>query len=189
MNKVILLSAKACHGKDSFADMITYLLVEKGYKVSKTHFAKYIKGIAIDYYGAKTLDGSYNTIVKTDEMRNKLQQLGTEIIRQKMKMPLFHVSRICEDIAIVEDDFDYIIVSDARFWNEIDFVKAYFPKRVVDVRLVRLGYQCTMTEEQQNHPSEIDLDDYNFTSIISYEEGLNNLQLEAESFVSNMLRC
>ena len=184
--KVIILSAKAMHGKDTFAAMLKEELESKGKRVAITHFAKYIKNILIDFYGAETKDGSYNTIVKDDFVRTKLQKLGTEIIRQEMKMPMFHVKRICEDIDIVKDDFDYIIVSDCRFTNEVDFTKAYFPRNVIDVRIERENFKSPLTEEQLNHPSETDLDDYEF-ELYAKAGNLEELKWEAEEFAEMLV--
>lgn len=188
MKKIILLSAKMEHGKDSFSDMVTEILEEKGLRVGKTHFARHMKQLLIDFYGAETLDGTYNTIIKTPEMRTKLQTMGTEKIRIGMRKPMFHVKRTCEDIDIIQDDFDIIIISDCRFSDEADYTKAYFPKKVIDVRIVRVGHiPKNATKEQLNHPSEVDLDDYNFSYVIRTESGLKELRMKAEKFVEEVL--
>jgi len=182
MEKVILISGKALNGKDAFASLVKENLEQRGKKVAVTHFAKYIKNTLIDFYDAKTIGGNYNTIVKDDFVRTKLQELGTEVIREEMKYPLFHVQRACEDIDIIKNDFDYIIIPDCRFWNEVDFTKAYFPRNVIDVRVKRLNFVSTLSEKQQNHPSETDLDDYPFSWILEAED-LQKLKEEVDYFV------
>lgn len=184
MKKVILISAKARHGKDTVADMIKKQLESQGERVLIMHFAKYIKSFLKDYYGWDGVD-------KSEQWRTKLQFLGTEKIRQELNMPNFHVNRTCEDIKILEDDWDYILIPDTRFWNEVDYTKAFFPKKCIDVRIERRDdfgniYQSDLTDEQKSHPSEIDLDDYDFSLFIP-NRTLESLKSEVESFVKEAL--
>ena len=96
-------------------------------------------------------------------------------------MPMFHCQRTCQDIAITQDDFDYFIVDDARFKNEIFYTKACFPGQVIDIHVYRLAFKSDLTEEQLNHPSERDLDDYDdFKYFISSSSGLEHLERNIE---------
>ena len=55
-----------------------------------TRYAYYLKDLAKRYCN---WDGQ-----KDEAGRRLLQVLGTDIIRQKLNKPNFHVGRICEDI-------------------------------------------------------------------------------------------
>ena len=173
LKKIILISAKAGHGKDTFASMLRHHLETQNQSVYIVHLAKHIKQILIDYYG-------WDGLVKNSYWRTQLQYLGTERIRHQLNRPLFHVNRIMEEIVITSDDFDYYIVPDCRFKNEVNYAKAYFPQQVIDVRITRPNYTSALTPEQQQHPSETDLDDFNF----SYNIENNTLtQLEESAII------
>ena len=65
MKKIILISAKAEHGKDSLADYLKTQLENKGERVATMHFAKYLKGILKDFYG---WDGASKDIYWRDKL-------------------------------------------------------------------------------------------------------------------------
>lgn len=152
MKNVILLAGKAQNGKTSSAKLMSEYLESKGYKCATTAFARHLKSIMKDFYG---WDG-----VKTEESRTQMQKLGTEKIREGMNMPNFHAIRTCEDIKIIEDDFDFVFVDDLRFPNEISIPKEYFGDKVITVRVIRTDFDNGLTKEQQSHKSETQLDDY-----------------------------
>ena len=156
MKKIILFSGKAENGKTTAAGYLKEILEKRGEKVVITRYAYYLKDLAkryCDWNGQKDEAG-----------RELLQVLGTDIIRQKLNKPNFHVGRICEDIEICLDYVDYVIIDDTRFENEIYYPKAMFGDKVVTVKLYRTspGFESHLSKEQQAHPSETALD--NFTS-------------------------
>jgi len=155
MKKVILISGKSNHGKTEFTKLLKEELESTGKKVVVMLFAKYIKMYLKDYY-------NWDGIEKTEDIRSHLQRLGTNKIRQEMNMKNFHVERVCDDIRILEDDFDYFIIDDTRYSNEIYYTKAIFDKDVIDIRITRPNFESPLTTEQQNHDSEIGLDDFDF---------------------------
>lgn len=164
MKKIILLSGKAEHGKTTAAEILVDKLTKKGKKVIITRYAYYLKDLAKRYFG---WDGT-----KNEEGRELLQKLGTNIIREALNKPTFHVNRICEDIEIAQDEFDYFIIDDTRFPNEIYYPKAMFGEKVVSVRIKRMNddetlFSSKLTEEQKRHQSEVALDDFNFDYVIS----------------------
>lgn len=160
MDRLFLISGKAEHGKTTTANILQEELTKMGYKVVITRYAKYLKEIARDYCG---WDGN-----KDAKGRELLQTLGTEIIRQKMNKPLFHVERICEDIEIAQNYVDYVIVDDVRYENEILYPMAVFGDKVFTIRVNRFDkdtlepFSSSLTEEQKKHISETSLDNFNF---------------------------
>ena len=152
MSKIILLSAKARHGKNYCANIMQNNLEQKGYKVNQDMFAKYIKGYLKDYY-------DWDGITKDEFYRNKLQQLGTERIKQELNFKSFHAKRLAEDIQICEDSADVFIITDTRFKDEIYTMKAMFPDDVLTVRIERKD-NIGLEGYTSRHKSEIDLDDF-----------------------------
>lgn len=178
--KIILLSAKAENGKDELAIYLKQQLELQGKKVIIDRFAKYIKGYLKDYYG-------WDGITKDKFIRDKLQWLGTERTKQELNYKAFHVKRLVEDFNIVEDDFDFAIVSDTRFKDEVYHMKAMFPDDTIAVRIKRLGHISKLTEEQLKHKSEIDLDDFNFDYNIITQNGVDHLHDEADRVLGRVL--
>lgn len=168
MEKIILLSGKAFNGKTESANYLQTVYELQGKRVLRMSFAYYLKNILKRFYG-------WDGVTKDDFWRGELQRLGTDKIRKELRMPLFHVGRVADDISVVFNDFDIVLIDDARFQNEIDYMKAMFPKMVETIRVYRLGFQTPLSVEQQNHPSEIDLDDYEFDYSIYVQTGLQHL--------------
>ena len=150
---VVLLSGKSGSGKDFIANIMKQKLESKDKKVLITHYAdllKYILKTFFDWDGQKDERGRY-----------LLQHVGTDIIRKKD--PNFWIGFIKTIIYMFYDRWDYILIPDARFENEINSMKQskeYF--NIVTVRIDRTNYTSKLTEEQKNHPSETSLDHYNF---------------------------
>lgn len=159
--KIFLISGKARSGKNELSKMI-----EKYYGNKKTitiSFGHYIK----DY--AKRIsnwDGSEET-----KPRDLLQSLGIELIKQKIDDRLF-IKRIIEDIEVFSYFYDVIIVSDVRLLDEIESLKQKF-NNSISLRIVRKKSN-DLTDEQNKHITEIDLDNYNKFDYIIVNDG--NLQ-------------
>lgn len=180
MKQIILISGKASNGKTTFAEFVKQRLEVYGERVCIMRYAQYLKFILSTYYRWDGKD-------KSPYWRGLLQELGTERIRLKMNRPLFHAQRICEDIEIVQNDFDYVLLDDTRFKNEIDFPKAYFPDKVSTLRIVRNNFVSPLTPEQQLHPSEIDLDNVAMDEQIVMETGVNIIKACAFEYADRLV--
>jgi phosphomevalonate kinase len=176
MKKIILISAKAQHGKDTFAELLKNKLESKGNKIVVDHFAKYIKNFLKNYY-------KWDGVTKDEFTRSKLQILGTERIKEDLNYKCFHAKRLTEDFQIVQDDFDYFLVPDTRFPDEIYLFKAMFPEQVTTVRIYRDGVIGELTKEQLKHKSEIALDEFSFDWIVNNNGTLEDLEKEVELFI------
>lgn len=180
MSKIILISGKAESGKNALADYIQ----EKLYQIDKTviidSFAKYIK----DYCNQMGWNGD-----KTPYWREKLQLLGTEIIKEKLNHKAFHAKRLCEDIQILNESFDidYFLIPDCRFKDEVYTMKSMFPDDCITIRINRIGHKSRLTEEQLKHKSEVDLDDFDFDYVINVEGGLNDLYNQADKILDEVI--
>ena len=170
--KIILIAGKAQHGKDTVAKILKEELEKGGNKVLITHFAALLKFICKEYF---QWNGE-----KDEKGRQLLQYVGTDCIRKKR--PHFWVDFVMELISFFDKEWDYIIIPDTRFKNEIS---ANFKGNLVrTVKVERLNFESPLTPQQQLHPSETDLDDFNyFDFIIRAESGEENLRKEVVSEV------
>lgn len=145
--RVICISGKARHGKDTSACILKEILEEKGNKVLIAHYGdlvKYICKTFFDWDGEKNVNG-----------RSLLQRIGTDVIRKQQ--PDYWVSFISDILKFFDGEWDYVIIPDSRFPNEIDYLKGH-GFNVVHMRVIRQNFVSPLTEEQQNHPSETALD-------------------------------
>lgn len=145
---VICISGKAQHGKDTVANMMKESIEQSGEKVLIIHYADLLKFICTTYYG---WDG-----VKNDYGRQLLQDVGTGIARKRN--PDYWVNTVSDFLTLFQDEWNWAIIPDTRFPNEVSMVYEKF--RGTHVRVERGKYDGGLTDEQLNHPSETMLDDY-----------------------------
>lgn len=145
--KVILISGKAQNGKDTVADFLHKALVNDGKRVLVTHYADLLKYICTNYFG---WDGN-----KDARGRQMLQYVGTDVIRKQN--PTLWVDFVSMLLKYFHENWEYVIIPDCRFPNEVTtMVENGFD--TVHLRVVRKNFKSPLTEEQQQHPSEIALD-------------------------------
>lgn len=163
---IITFSGQAQHGKSSAAQITKKLLEQCGKRVVEINYADQLKYLARQYFG---WDGE-----KDEKGRTLLQQLGTEKVRSKN--PDFWVDTVIRIVKILEDDFDYILIADARFPNEIQRweEEGY---RIIPVHVRRIDFDNGLTDEQKNHPSETALSGYAYHK---YLEASNLDELKKE---------
>lgn len=146
--KVICISGKAQHGKDTTAALIKDYLDSQGKRVLITHYGDLVKYICRTFF---EWDGN-----KDERGRHILQYVGTDIVRNKY--PNYWVDFIIGFLEIFNNEWDYVLIPDTRFPNEVDMMKNKFGAE--HIRVVRPYFVSPLTTEQQNHPSEVALDDY-----------------------------
>lgn len=144
--KLILISGKAGHGKDTLAGFMREQMEKSGKLVLITHYGDLLKYICRSYFD---WDGQ-----KDEHGRHLLQHVGTDIIRKQN--PDYWVEYIRGILGMLGDEWDYVLIPDVRFPNEIEGMAAFRPYHI---RIIRPGFSM-LTEEQQKHPSETALDDY-----------------------------
>ena len=164
MTKVICVSGKAQHGKDTVAKVLCSTLSEKGYRVLVTHYADLLKYICKTFFG---WDGQ-----KNEGGRRILQYVGTDVVRQHQ--PDFWVNFIVSILELFGDNWDYVIIPDTRFPNEITTMGDSF--ETYHIRVVRPEFVSTLTPEQLNHPSETSLDGYPADVIIENSGTIEDLR-------------
>lgn len=170
--KIIIISGKARAGKDTTANMLKEICIDK--KIINLQYSSYIKEYAKKI---SNWDGREET-----KPRELLQQLGTDIIRKRIDDEFF-IKKIIDDIKVYSFFFDVITISDARFKKEIDNIRNVFDN-VVTVRIVRPNFDNGLTEEQKKHPTEVDLDDYDKFDYDLINDGtLEDLKVKVERLV------
>lgn len=157
--KIIILSGKAQSGKNECADIIKEYYEKIGLKTVVISYASYLKMYAKEVLG---WDGNEST-----KPRDFLQQVGVELIKNKIN-PNMLIDRVTDDIRVYSYFFDIIVISDARFVDEISVIKDNFSNvSVIHV----LGKSNDLTFEQQSHSTETGLDGYNDYDFIVNNDG------------------
>lgn len=174
--KVIAISGHAQNGKDTVASMLREKLEEKGNKVLVAHYADLVKYICKTFFG-------WNG-VKDEVGRTLLQYVGTDVVRAQR--PDYWVDFIV-DVLTLFDDWDYVIIPDTRFPNEIEKLKEQEKFDVVHWRVVRTGFDNRLTEEQKSHPSETALDDVTPDCFIYNDGTLDNLNVTLNKIMEDKL--
>lgn len=159
--KVILISGKARHGKDTFAQQFKKYAEENNKTVLIIKYGDLLKYVCKQYFN---WNGE-----KDEEGRTLLQQVGTEILRKNN--PDVWVNCVIEMVKGFGDTYDFILIPDTRFPNEI----SVWDKTDIDYITVRVNrydedgnvYDNGLTEKQKLHSSETALDDYIFDYVVS----------------------
>ena len=162
--RLYLMCGKARHGKDTFSGFLKEVYEENGKKLIITQLSKYIK------YYAREMTG-WN-LTEDDKPRALLQELGTDIIREKLGKADLFINRMIDDVEIFSCFYDAIVISDVRFKKEVDDLRRAFPD-LVAIHINRPNFDNGLTEEQKRHKTEIDLDDYD-----KFDERIVNTTLD-----------
>lgn len=183
MRGTIVISGKSGSGKDKIALFMKEELAKRGKKVLIIHFADAVKWFCRDF-----LDWDGN---KDEVGRTLLQTVGTDIVRAKH--PNFWTGIVVGLIQSFEStsDFDIAIIPDARFPNEVDISLANL-KNCVSVRMERKNpdgtpwLNASLTERQQQHPSETSLDNFAFDYVVHNEADLEALHESACAILEDL---
>ena len=175
--KIILISGKAQHGKDTCGKMLEHELQTRVCSTLIMHFGDPVKYVCEKYYG---WNGQ-----KDEVGRSLLQQVGTEVVRQKDEhFWTDFIGRLAKTFSV-----DYIIIPDWRFEEEYDRLLQWFDfNDIITIRVERYEkweeegehipfINPAMTPSQLKHRSEIELDHYPCQYIIVNTE----LQLVEDS--------
>lgn len=174
--KVIAISGHAMNGKDTVAGMIRDELKERNERVLIAHYADLLKYICRTFF---------NWNGEKDEFgRHLLQYVGTDVIRKKA--PNFWVQFIGSILTYFGENWDYVLIPDTRFPNEIDEMKDY-GFDVMHIRINRPNFDSPLTEEQKRHPSETALDNTPPDYYILNDGGLDRLRAIVGIFVKERL--
>lgn len=175
--KIICISGKAQHGKDTTAGYLKEFLEERGKKVLICHYGDLVKYVCKTFFG---WDGQ-----KDEKGRTLLQRVGTDVIRAQD--PDYWVRFIGDMLMFFYGEWDYVLIPDCRFPNEVDYLKnlnwhakhsllsPFYGKvlNVSHIRVIRENFVSPLTEEQQKHPSETALDEYPYDYLLYNDRDLD----------------
>ena len=164
---VILLSGHSGSGKDFIANIMKTQLEKKDNKVLITHYADLLKYILKTFFN---WDGKKNKYG-----RHLLQYVGTDVVRNQN--PDYWVNFVNDMLTFFIKEWDYILIPDARFSNEIEIIKNNSSFNVLTIRVNRNNYKSILTDEQKNHPSETSLDNYKFDYYIDNDGTIDDANL------------
>lgn len=161
---IVCISGKAQHGKDTTASYLKDMIESYGKKVLIIHYADALKHICKDFFNWNGEKDEYG--------RELLQTIGTDVIRKKY--PDYFVEYVAGLLRIFEKEWDYVLIPDTRFPNEI----AYFSDHgfnVTHIRVVRENFTSPLTGKQKEHISETALDNIEPDLYIHNSGGLADL--------------
>ncbi len=165
-SKIYVIGGKSGSGKDTVASMIKD-------KVSSTvilSYASYLKMYAKQILG---WDGN------DPKPREFLQQLGVELIKNQIDNKML-INRIIEDIKVYSYFYDVIVISDARFIDEIESIKNNFD----NVTVIHMSERNNaLTDNEKKHATEIGLDGYHNYDYEICEDNLDSLKNRVEEIV------
>lgn len=169
---VICVSGKARHGKDTFAGYLSVILRAAGKSVLVTHYAdlvKYVCKTFFDWNGEKDEAG-----------RTLLQHVGTEMFRSMD--PDYWVNFVCSVLRACPDKWEFVIVPDCRFPNEIECMRQCgFDTLHVSVQ--RSDFDNGLTADQASHSSENALASVEPDVVIFNDSTLDALADAASTFL------
>ena len=173
--KVCCISAKARHGKDTAAELIKEYLESKGQRVLITHFADLLKFICTKFFG---WDGN-----KDEKGRTLLQYIGTDVVGAKR--PTYWAEFIVDVLKMFENEWDYVLIPDCRYPIEVTTLKSSFDTIVL--RVERPNFESGLTATQKSHPSEVDMDNYDFDVQLLNNGSLESFKDKMAWFADNFL--
>ena len=176
MERIIALSGRARSGKDTCAECIKEEFERSGKKVLMVHYADLLKFICKTFLG---WDGQ-----KDEKGRHILQYVGTDIVRKQR--PDYWVDFIIDVLGLFGDQWDIVVIPDARFPNEIDRLKQDV-FAVTHVKVVRPNFESELTSEQKQHKSETAMENYPSDCLIKNEGSLRALRDLCTSFARQFI--
>ncbi len=172
---IYVIAGLARNGKDTIASDILNYYSKLGIKGINLQFSSYIKEYAKNI---SSWDGS-----DENKPRELLQQLGTELIRNKIDSKMF-IKRMIDDIKVYSYFYDVITISDARFDVELESIKNAF-NNVKCIRVIRPGFDNVLGK-LENHVTEKGLvKDELYDKIINNDGSLEELDKK----IIDMLEC
>lgn len=169
--KIIAISGKAQHGKDTTATILAKLLEDQGNTVLIFHYSDLLKYLCRTYLG-------WNG-VKDEAGRELLQRIGTDVVRKSDSNFWTDFSR--RFLSLLPNEWDYVLIPDCRFPNEVAIADRH-------LRVVRSNFQSPLSEEQLNHKSETALDQ-TMADIWLYNDGtLADLEKKIKEVACEVLK-
>ncbi len=178
--KVILISGKAQHGKDTFAEFFKATAEVHKKKCLIIKYGDILKFVCKEYFN---WNGQKDWIGRT-----LLQTVGTDIVRKNNENAW--VNCVMEIVIGLKSEFDYVLIPDTRFVNEIeswdDVSVDYYSIRVNRYNNDLEPFDNKLSKEQKEHISETALDNYDKFDYIVKNITQSDLQSEAQAIFKEL---
>lgn len=172
--KVILISGHAGSGKDTAAMLMKMGLEDRKKRVLICHYADLVKHVCRSFF---------NWNGEKDELgRSLLQYVGTDVVRARN--PDYWVDFLLDMFRFFEHEWDFCIISDTRFTNEVTKMKSQFD--AYHLRISRPNFKSKLTKQQQNHPSETELDSLEPDGWLINDGTIKDLQQKVNKILDTM---
>lgn len=175
--RLYLISGRARNGKDSMSQMIREEYESRGKRVCFIQLMRPLKWLLREYFD---WDGREET-----KPREKLQKMGTELIREKLEMPFYFIDRLTENIKILESFYDVFLVTDVRLPLEIEMLKQRF-EGAISINICRLNYESELSREEQVHFTEVALSEYQKFDYVIINDTFSKLKEDVRRIVSEV---
>lgn len=162
--RVICISAKARHGKDTAAELMKEYLESVGKRVLIIHYADLLKFICTKFFG---WDGN-----KDEKGRTILQHIGTDVVGAKK--PDYWVDFVVNFLKLFSNEWDVVLIPDCRYPIEVTKMEDEFDTRVI--RVFRPDFDNGLSAKQKLHPSETVMDSYPFDTTIINDSDLETFK-------------
>ncbi len=174
--KIFVIGGKARSGKNTFGNYLKEELKFYGYKPCVMRITAPLYSYAKNYFEWNDLED--------EKPREFLQKMGIEVINNQLGKKDFLLNRLYEDIDILNQFFDTFIITDARLIKEFTKIKEKY-EDVVTIKIERNNYDSKLTEEEKNHITEKEIDEYKDFDYIIENNNLKELKLQALEVVRN----
>ncbi|MBQ6477283.1 MAG: hypothetical protein IJI43_02485 [Bacilli bacterium] len=171
--KLYLITGKAETGKSALGEYLKEELKNREYEPCIMQVTYPLYHYAEDYF---EWDKKSNA-----KPREFLQNLGVEIIQNKLNKKDFLIKRLMEDMDILKEFFDTFIITDIRFQKEIDNLKKKYNSTVIKVE--RENYINTLTNKEKKHITETEVDSIKNVNYLVKNSGLKKLKAQAKEIV------
>lgn len=177
-NLIIGFSGKMGTGKNYIAENLLPHILNKMLNNIQYYYLSFGDQIKVEL-GCRNSDLTYDKLFnnKTKEVRQQLQRYGTEQGRDKYGKDIWIRSMgMWMDIFKnrTPDKNNVFIITDVRFKNEADWIKQHkgILIRVNADKRNEKRVQEEGSQDNKNHSSETDLDDYPFEHVINNDIGM-----------------
>lgn len=173
--KVYVIGGKAKSGKNTLGEFIKEELKKYGYKPCIMHITEPLYSYAKNHF---------EWIDTYEKPREFLQKMGIEIIQEKLGKKTFLLDRLQEDIEILNEFFDTFIIVDARLKREFETLKEKYDN-LVSIRIKKASVFDDLSEDEKNHITENDLNDYTDIKYEVINTSIPNLKETAKAIVES----
>ena len=172
--KIYLLAGKAGSGKDLMGRYMKTQYDFAGHNACILHITTPLYEYARNYF-------SWNGNM-AEKPREFLQEMGIEVIQKQLGKKYFLLDRLCEDVDILKNFFDVFIITDGRLLFEFEELKRRFPSIKI-IHVIRDNYENELTEQEKQHVTETEMDDYTDYDYIVRNTSKERLYSEADKIM------